>query len=37
MSGCVRLGESTTILVIYMKMKPHVKSLGHNPLSDVSY
>jgi hypothetical protein len=37
MSSCVRLGESTTILVIYMKMKPHFKSLGHNPLSDVSY
>jgi hypothetical protein len=35
--GCVRLDEPTTILVISMKMKPHGKSLGRNPLSDVPY
>jgi hypothetical protein len=27
----------TTILAIFMKMKPHEKSLGCNPLSDASY
>jgi hypothetical protein len=35
--GCVRLGEPTTILAISMKMKPHEKSLGRNPLSDATY
>jgi hypothetical protein len=33
----VRFGEPTTILAICMKMKPHEKSLGCNPLSDASY
>jgi hypothetical protein len=31
------LGEPTTILPISMEMKPHGKSLGHNPLSDAPY
>jgi hypothetical protein len=35
--SCVRFNESTTILIIFMEMKPHKKSLGRNPLSDVSY
>jgi hypothetical protein len=35
--GCVRLGEATTILIISMEIKPHRKSLGHNPLSDAPY
>jgi hypothetical protein len=37
MTGCVRLGEPTTILAISMKMKPHEKLLGCNPLSDAPY
>jgi hypothetical protein len=37
MRGCVRLSEPTTFLAISMEMKPHEKSLGHNPLSDVLY
>jgi hypothetical protein len=37
MRGCVSLNEATTILAISMKMKPHGKSLGHNPLSDAPY
>jgi hypothetical protein len=36
-SGYVRLGEPTTILAISMKMKPHGKSLGRNPLSGAPY
>jgi hypothetical protein len=35
--GCVRFGEPTTILVIFMEMKPHEKLLGRNPLSDAPY
>jgi hypothetical protein len=35
--GCVRFDEPTTILAIFMKMKPLEKSLGRNPLSDASY
>jgi hypothetical protein len=35
--GCVRHDESTTILAISIKMKSHIKLLGRNPLSDVSY
>jgi hypothetical protein len=37
--GGVVLGlvSQTTILTISMKMKPHEKSLGHNPLGDASY
>jgi hypothetical protein len=31
------LDKPTTILVIFMKMKPHEKSLGCNPLSDTLY
>jgi hypothetical protein len=34
---CVRFGEATTILAIFMEMKPHKKSLRRNPLSDASY
>jgi hypothetical protein len=34
---CVRFGEPTTILAIFMEMKPHEKTLGHNPLSDTPY
>jgi hypothetical protein len=34
---CVRFGEPTTILAIFIKMKQHEKSLGCNPLNDVSY
>jgi hypothetical protein len=34
---CVRLNEPTTILAIFMKMKPHGKSLGCNPLSDTPH
>jgi hypothetical protein len=30
-------GEPTTILAIFMEMKPHEKTLGRNPLSDASY
>jgi hypothetical protein len=33
----VRFGEPTTILIIFMEMKPHEKLLGRNPLSDASY
>jgi hypothetical protein len=29
--------EPTTILTIFMKMKPHEKLLGHNPLNDAPY
>jgi hypothetical protein len=35
--GCVRFGEPTTILAIFMEMKPHEKTLGRNPLSDAAY
>jgi hypothetical protein len=28
---------STTILAIFIKMKPHGKPLGHNPLSDAPH
>jgi hypothetical protein len=35
--GCVRFGEPTTILAIFMKMKPHKKLLGCNALSDAPY
>jgi hypothetical protein len=35
--GCVRFGEPTTILAIFMEIKPHEKSLGRNPLSDAPY
>jgi hypothetical protein len=35
--GCVRFGEPTTILAIFMEMKPHEKMLGRNPLSDAPY
>jgi hypothetical protein len=31
------LDEPTTILAIFMEMKPHGESLGRNPLSDASY
>jgi hypothetical protein len=34
MRGCVRFDEATTILAIFMKMKPHEKTLGRNSLSD---
>jgi hypothetical protein len=34
---CVRLDKPTTILAISVEMKPHEKSLGHNPLTDASY
>jgi hypothetical protein len=34
---CVRFGEPTTIVAIFMEMKPHEKTLGHNPLSDTPY
>jgi hypothetical protein len=37
MRGCFRFGEPTTILAIFMEMKPHEKSLGRNPLTDASY
>jgi hypothetical protein len=37
MIGCVRLGKPTTILVIFIEIKPHRKSLGHNTFSDASY
>jgi hypothetical protein len=37
MIGYIRIVESTTILVIFIKMKPHGKLLGCNSLSDVSY
>jgi hypothetical protein len=37
MRDCVRFEEPTTILAISMKMKPHGKSLGRNPLSDAPY
>jgi hypothetical protein len=29
--------QATTILAISMKMKPHEKSLGRNPLTDAPY
>jgi hypothetical protein len=29
--------KPTTILAIFIEMKPHEKSLGCNPLSDASY
>jgi hypothetical protein len=35
--SCVRFGEPTTILIIFMKMKPHEKMLERNPLSDAPY
>jgi hypothetical protein len=34
---CVRFGEATTILVIFMKMKSHEKLLGRNSFSDAPY
>jgi hypothetical protein len=34
---CVSFGESTTILAIFMEIKPHEKLLGRNPLSDALY
>jgi hypothetical protein len=37
MIGYIRIVESTTILVIFIKMKPHGKSLGCNSLNDVPY
>jgi hypothetical protein len=37
MRGCVRFDKLITILVIFMKMKPHKKSLGRNHLSDAPY
>jgi hypothetical protein len=37
MRGCVRFGEPTTILVIFIEIKPYEKSLGRNPLNDVPY
>jgi hypothetical protein len=33
----IRFGEPTTILAIFIEIKPHEKSLGRNPLSDTSY
>jgi hypothetical protein len=33
MRGCLRLDEPTTILAIFIEMKPHGKLLGRNPLS----
>jgi hypothetical protein len=35
--SCVRFDESTTILGISMKIKPHKKSLERNPLINTSY
>jgi hypothetical protein len=35
--GCVRFSVPTTILVIFMEMKPYEKLLGRNPLSDAPY
>jgi hypothetical protein len=35
--SCVRFDEATTILTIFMKMKPHEKILGRNPLNDAPY
>jgi hypothetical protein len=35
--SCVRFDEPTTILAIFMEMKPHKKLLGCNPLSDAPY
>jgi hypothetical protein len=35
--SCVRFDESITILVIFIKIKPHKKLLGHNSLNDASY
>jgi hypothetical protein len=35
--SCVRFDESTTILVIFIKIKSHKKSLGCNPLNDAPY
>jgi hypothetical protein len=37
MRGCVSFGEPTTILSIFMEMKPHEKTLERNPLSDAPY
>jgi hypothetical protein len=37
LSCCVRFGEPTTILAIFIKIKSHEKSLGRNPLTDASY
>jgi hypothetical protein len=37
MRDCVRFDESTTILAIFIEIKPYEKSLGCNPLNDVSY
>jgi hypothetical protein len=36
MRGCVSFDEPTTILVIYMEMKPYKKSLGRNPRRVIS-
>jgi hypothetical protein len=36
-SCCVRFDEPTTILVIFIKIKQHKKSLGRNPLNDAPY
>jgi hypothetical protein len=33
----VRINEPTTILTIFIELKPYVKSLGRNPLSDTPY
>jgi uncharacterized lipoprotein NlpE involved in copper resistance len=37
MRACVSFGEPTTILAIFIEIKPHKKSLECNPLNDVSY
>jgi hypothetical protein len=37
MRDYVRLYKPTIILAIFMKMKPHEKSLGCNPLNDAHY
>jgi hypothetical protein len=37
MRGCVRFGKPTTILAIFMEMKPHEKLLRRNSLSDAPY
>jgi hypothetical protein len=36
-SAYVRYGEPTTILAIFIKIKPHEKLLGRNPLSGAPY
>jgi hypothetical protein len=35
--SCISFDEPTTILAIFMKMKPHEKMLERNPLSDAPY